>query len=289
MEKKNSNRDYSVTQKAELLTFLQGALPPKDAKNAKAMLKYRSVLVNGKVVTQYNHALRPGQTVTIKPPSKNESPLAKFIIFENDELLVMNKPAGLLSIASDSERDNTAYRLATQYMRDNNPRSRVFIVHRLDRDTSGVLLFAKNEQIKLQLQDNWANVVKTRGYTAIVEGIPEKSEDVLRSWLRESEKAHRVFESDKPGDGLEAITQYRVVRSSATHSMLDIRLMTGRKNQIRVQMSGIGHPVVGDKRYGATTNPLKRLALHAHLLEIEHPVTGEFMSFRAVRPRGFKV
>ncbi|MDR0861633.1 MAG: RluA family pseudouridine synthase [Oscillospiraceae bacterium] len=284
MKKEPTKAEYAVTESGELLAFLAAALPQKLRSNAKALLKYRAVLVDGAVVTQYNHKLRRGQTVTILPQGQGGE--LDGIIYEDDEIIVLNKPEGLLSIATERDKQNTAYHQLTEYVKRRDPRNRIFVVHRLDRDTSGVLIAAKTEKMKLLLQDNWAELVKTRGYTAIAEGKLAEPTGTLRSWLRETQ-THVVFESATAGDGLEAITEYRVTRESAAYSMLDIRLQTGRKNQIRVQLRGLGHPVVGDKKYGAATNPMHRLGLHAHLLELEHPVTRKLMSFSAGIPAAF--
>ncbi|MDR0839147.1 MAG: RNA pseudouridine synthase [Oscillospiraceae bacterium] len=282
IKKEPGIREYTVAEDCELLAFLSAALPARD--NAKALLKYRAVYVDGAVTTQYNHALTRGQTVAIAP--RNRRAELDGILYEDAEIIVFNKPAGLLSIATERERENTAYRMLTEHVRSGDARGRIFVVHRLDRDTSGVLLAAKTEGMKRLLQDNWAELVKTRGYTALVEGRLAERSGTLRSWLRET-STHVVYESGVEGDGVEAVTEYRVLRESAAYSLLDIRLKTGRKNQIRVQLGGIGHPVAGDKKYGAATSPIKRLGLHAHLLEIEHPVTGELMSFAATLPGVF--
>ncbi|MDR1564467.1 MAG: RluA family pseudouridine synthase [Oscillospiraceae bacterium] len=277
--------EYPVKEEGELLAFLLSVLPAGTRRNAKAILKYRAVLVDGRVVTQFNHKLRRGQRVTVLPPMQGD--ILEGILYEDDEIIVFNKPEGLLSIATEKENTNTAYHLLNEHVKQINAHNRIFIVHRLDRDTSGVLLAAKNERVKYLLQDNWANIVKTRGYRAIVEGKLKEQEGTLHSWLCETQ-THLVYESTSPGKGLEAITDYQVMRESAVYSLLDIRLQTGRKNQIRVQLSSLGHPVAGDKKYGAATNPLRRLALHAHLLELEHPVTGALLSFSAKTPSAFK-
>jgi 23S rRNA pseudouridine1911/1915/1917 synthase len=276
--------EYVVSDDCELLAFLTDVLPSKKKSSAKAWLKYRAVRVDGAVVTQYNHRLARGQTVIINPQPGAVD--LQGIIYEDDEFIVMNKPEGLLSVATENEREKTAYRLLTEHVKKSDPQSRIFIVHRLDRDTSGVLLAAKTKEMKLLLQDNWAQLVKLRAYTAVVEGRLTKPEDTLHSWLRET-STHMVYESGSAGDGLEAVTEYSVIKQSAKFSLLNVRLLTGRKNQIRVQLSGIGHPVVGDSKYGAATNPIKRLCLHANMLEITHPVTQNLLSFSAELPAAF--
>ena len=208
------------------------------------------------------------------------------IIYEDKEIIVINKPAGLLSIATEAQRDATAWRQVTDYLQIRNKRARAFIVHRLDRDTSGVLLFAKNEEIKLALQEKWNEIVTCRGYTAVVSGEPPKEEDTITSYLLEN-KAHIVYSAPKNKGGKEAVTCYRKVSSRRGFSLLDIEIKTGRKNQIRVHMKEAGCPVVGDKKYGDGSNPLRRLGLHAGKLELHHPVTGALLTFEAPMPAEF--
>ena len=164
---------------------------------------------------------------------------------------------------------------------------KIFIVHRLDRDTSGVMIFVKNENLKLELQKNWNEIVKKRTYIGIVEGRPKKDQDRIKSWL-ESTKTNRVYSSNKPGMGKEAITNYKIIRSNNFYSMLQIDIETGRKNQIRVHMQDLGHSIIGDQKYGSTFNPLKRLGLHAHKLEFVHPITNKTMCFEAEIPISFE-
>ncbi|MCL2634517.1 MAG: RNA pseudouridine synthase [Oscillospiraceae bacterium] len=206
------------------------------------------------------------------------------IIYEDRDIIVIDKPAGMLSISTDKREENTAYRFVNDYMR--SKRGRVFIVHRLDRETSGVMLFAKSEKVKLKLQDNWDNTAIKRGYIAIVEGrvtIPERR---ITSWLKQT-KSLQVYSGNREGDGKLAITNYKVLRVSGKYSLLELSLETGRKNQIRVHMKDIGHSVVGDKKYGATANPLNRLGLHASVLTVKQPTSGEEMQFKSETPQIF--
>ena len=186
-------------------------------------------------------------------------------------------------MARDRERLRTAYRMATDYVRQRDPGARVFIVHRLDRDTSGVLLFAKDEETKRAYQDNWDALVRRRGYLAAVEGRPPREADTVRTLLREN-AAHKVY-SVRSG-GKEAVTRYRVLRAGPRYALVEVELDTGRKNQIRAHMSELGCPVAGDRAYGAATDPLGRLCLHAHELALSDPFTGEERVFRAEPPRG---
>jgi 23S rRNA pseudouridine1911/1915/1917 synthase len=292
MGQKGTNRkpdtELMVTEPSGLLDFLLLRLSDRSRNNVKSLLTHREVLVDGVVVTQYDRPLLIGQTVRISraitPGKKQQGALD--ILYEDDDIIAINKPAGLLSISTDKEKELTAYHLLTDYVRLNNPANRIFAVHRLDRDTSGVLIVAKNERIKLALQDNWADLVSQRAYMAVVEGQLAEKSGRIRSWLKET-KTHIMYSSSKTGDGQESITNYQVIKETASYSLLDIHLETGRKNQIRVHMKELGHPVVGDKKYGANINPLKRLGLHAYKLELKHPFTKEVMCFQTQLPKSF--
>ena len=211
------------------------------------------------------------------------------IIYEDKDIIVIDKPAGMLSIATgkfpvNKGFENTVHSLLNDYMR--SKRGRVWIVHRLDRETSGVMLLAKSERIKLKLQDNWADMAIKRGYIAVVEGKVRTPERKITSWLKQT-KSLLVYSSNKENDGKIAITNYRTLEVGKNYSLLDISLETGRKNQIRVHMKDIGHTVAGDKKYGAKTNALGRLGLHARVLTIKHPTSGEKMNFESAMPDCF--
>lgn len=285
MERKQKPpRQYQVETQTTLLPFLLASVQDKSRNTVKGLLTRGQVQVNGKTVTRHDHPLTPGQTVTILPENMKKAQLPFPILYEDDKILVVDKPAGLLSMASDKEKTRTAYHQVTEYVRANDPRARVFIVHRLDRDTSGVLLFAKDETTKRAFQDNWETIVRRRGYTAVVEGAPPKESDTVRSLLREN-AVHKVY--SVPHGGKEAITHYKTVKQGKNYTLLEIDLSTGRKNQIRVHLSEMGCPIAGDKTYGAKTNPMGRLCLHAHELSFLHPLTKRETTFQAPLPRGF--
>ncbi|MDD4681421.1 MAG: RluA family pseudouridine synthase [Clostridia bacterium] len=279
---------FVVTECSGLFDFLKLKLTNQSRNNIKSLLTHRQVTVDGRVVTQYDFPLKEEQTVRIVRSiirGQNEKDVPQ-IVYEDTDLIVINKPAGLLSIA-DHKNGVSAYHLLTDYVRRTNPKARIFIVHRLDRDTSGVLMFAKNEKLKLALQDNWGGLVEHRGYVAIVEGRLKEKNGRIRSWLKET-KTMLVYSSPKAGDGLEAITNYQVINETPDYSLLNIQLETGRKNQIRVHMKDLGHSIVGDTKYGARTNPLKRLGLHAHKLELRHPFCHQLLCFETEVPENFK-
>lgn len=207
------------------------------------------------------------------------------IIYEDKELLVVNKPSGLLTIATDKENYRTLYHEAREYVKKQNPHNKIFIVHRLDKDTSGVVVFAKNEKLKLAFQNSWNILAKNREYKALVCGKPPTLKGQVKSYLKET-KTLQVY-STWAKTGKLALTNYEVLKSNKEFSFIKINILTGRKNQIRVAMHDIGCPIVGDKKYGATKNPYRRLCLHASKLELIHPFTQKEMVFEAKVPEIF--
>ena len=201
------------------------------------------------------------------------------IIYEDKEILVVNKPSKLLTVGTDKERERTLYHEVREYLHKKN--QKVFVVHRLDKDTSGIVLFAKNPRLKELLQRDWLRY--TREYKVVVEGKLPKIKDTLRFYLQE-DKNHHVYVSDK---GLSSVTEYEVLSTNSTQSLLRVRIKTGRKNQIRASLAYIGNPIVGDKKYDAKINSLSRLGLHASRLVIKHPVTNKEMTFVSKAPKVF--
>lgn len=208
------------------------------------------------------------------------------IVYEDKSIIVVNKPAHLLTISTDNEKEKTLFHKVISYEKQKNKNNKIFIVHRLDRDTSGLIVFAKSEKVKKILQDNWDKMAKTRGYIAVVEGKAEKKKDTIKNWIKERSD-FTSYTSDKPSDGKLAITKYELLNTSKSYSLLKIEILTGRKNQIRVHMKDMGNPIIGDKKYGARTNPLKRLGLHANILELEHPITHQILKFESKIPTQF--
>lgn len=208
------------------------------------------------------------------------------IVYEDRSIIVVNKPAHLLTISTDNEKEKTLFHKVINYEKQKNKNNKIFIVHRLDRDTSGLIVFAKSEKVKRVLQDNWDRIAKTREYIAVVEGKVEKKKDTIKNWIKERSD-FTSYTSDKPNDGKLAITKYELLNTSKSYSLLKIEILTGRKNQIRVHMKGIGHPIIGDKKYGAKNDPLKRLGLHANILELEHPITHQILKFESKMPTQF--
>ncbi|WP_304226594.1 RluA family pseudouridine synthase [Gracilinema caldarium] len=212
-------------------------------------------------------------------------PLGMEILFEDEDLIVVFKPAGLLSVAAGGQRDRTAYMILNEYLRRRGKRQQVAVVHRLDRDTSGVMVFAKSGAMKKALMDNWDALVIERRYVAVVEGQIDEPEGVIDLPLMEGPKGRMLVA--QPGRGWRALTRWRLLRSGSRYSLLSLELETGRRNQIRVHCAAIGHPVVGDEKYGARTNPLRRLGLHAEKLLFRHPQTQSVLDFSVPPPALF--
>ncbi|SHF83266.1 tRNA pseudouridine32 synthase / 23S rRNA pseudouridine746 synthase/23S rRNA pseudouridine1911/1915/1917 synthase [Ornithinibacillus halophilus] len=281
--------NFEVEEASELLPFLLKSMPNRSRNSVKSILTRGQVSIDDHIETKHNYPLQPGNTVTIlknKAAVKQEQLIGLTILYEDEDIIVVDKAAGLLSIASQKEKKQTAHHQLMEYVRLENPLNRIFVVHRLDKDTSGVMMFAKSEKVKRTLQDNWKRIVKERTYVALVEGKVEKSEGTIASWLKET-KTHLMYSSQEKNGGLRAVTHYKVLRSNKEYSLLKVQLETGRKNQIRVHMKDLGHPVVGDKKYGAKTNPVGRLGLHAKILSFNHPTTNQLLLFKSDVPTTF--
>jgi 23S rRNA pseudouridine1911/1915/1917 synthase len=192
----------------------------------------------------------------------------------------------VLSIATEKQKDNTAYSTLSDHVKRQDPRNRIFVVHRLDRETSGLMMFAKSEKVQKLLQESWNETIEQRTYLAVVEGYVQKREDTIVSYLVES-KALIVYSNKNAEVGQKAITHYEVIKSNKNFSLLKVNLETGRKNQIRVHAKDIGHSVVGDEKYGAKSDPIKRLGLHAWVLAFKHPITGKDLNFETEIPAKF--
>lgn len=281
-------KQYKVTEEGELLLFLLDRLSNQGRNSIKSLLAHGQVSVDDRIEKRYNHPLRPGQTVTIRKDRTTVAPamIGLRILYEDDDLIVVHKDAGLLSIATPQETELTAYRQLTTHVRLTHPQNRIFVLHRLDRETSGVMMFAKSEKIQQTMQDGWKDIVKERMYVALVEGMVKKTQGTITSWLKESSTL-KMYSSPYPNDGQHAITHYKVLQANRNYSLLEIHLETGRKNQIRVHMQDIGHPVANDKKYGAKTKPFSRLGLHARVLSFDHPTTGKLMRFETEIPKQF--
>lgn len=286
--KKPQTTTLVVNEPEELMKFLIAQLPHKNRNNIKTLLKKRQVLVEGKAISQFNYLLKPGQKIVLDqaPTSMATQMRGITVVYEDKDLIVVNKNAGLLTMATDKEKRATVYSILSNYVKDNNKDSKIFIVHRLDRETSGLMLFAKNEEMQELLQESWKETVEERSYLAVIDGKLDPAEGSYRSYLFES-KVFKVHSTNDPEKGREAITHYSTLKSNDSYSLLKVNLETGRKNQIRVHLQELKHPVVGDKKYGSTSNPIGRLGLHAWVLAFTHPVTGKKVRFETSIPGSF--
>ncbi len=280
-------QEFKVSQQGELLDFLIEMQVRKSRNAIKSLLAHKQIKVNGKLITQYNHELNSGDKVSVMKfdQSRKEKRLTGLkIVFEDEELIVIDKEAGFLSVSTDKEKLSTAYSMLNEYEKKKNKNERVFVLHRLDREVSGLLMFARSAEVQDIFQKNWDNLVKAYIYAAVVDGQPQKKEGTIVSWLTEN-KNFVMLSSLSDNGGLRSVTHYKMVKSIGRYSLLDFEMETRRKNQIRVQMQSIGHSIVGDKKYGASTNPIKRIALHARELTLKHPMTGEVLEFKSSIPK----
>lgn len=287
---RNKYTDYMVHEPMELMTFLAAKMPQASRTKLKSLLTKRVVYVDQQITTQYNFPLKPGMKVQIsraKAGHEFHNRLMK-IVYEDAYLIVIEKEPGLLSVKTEHEKERTAASMLTEYIRRSNKRGQVYVVHRLDRDTSGLMMFAKDERTQNTLRDNWHQIVNDRRYVAVVCGDMEQDAGTVKSWL--TDRKLYVYSSPTDDGGQIAITHYSTIKRANGYSLVELRLETGRKNQIRVHMADLGHPVAGDGRYGREddVNPLHRLGLHAFKLCFIHPVTGEQMHFETPYPAAFK-
>ncbi len=279
---------YTVSKNDLLLPSLLSNLPHKTRKIIKAVLRDRQVHVDGRPVTQFDHDLKPGQRVDVQWSRNSEKTRADElgIVHMDSALIVVNKPAGLLTIATAKEKRRTAYSMLSSFVKAEAPTNKIFIIHRLDRETSGLLMFARNERVKEQIQKNWIATVSQRSYVGVVEGQVNPPTGTVTSWLRES-SAFTVYSSQNKNHGKKAVTRYRTLSGNAHFTLLQINLETGKKHQIRVHMQDLGHPITGDRKYGSHLDPLRRMGLHAQILAFEHPLTGKVYHFDTGVPKTF--
>lgn len=290
IEKEKVKKDtiLKVTEDTELLKFLLETLKTQSRNNVKSLLSNEQIIIKDEVVRQFNHKLKAGDEVVINWSKirDKDQPLGLKIVYEDDYLIGVEKDAGVLSVETEKNTAETAYSALSDYLKKKNPKAMIFIVHRLDRDTSGVMIFAKNQEVQKKLRDSWQESVKERKYVAVVQGTMKEDEGTIISWLKEN-KAMIVYSSQKEDDGYKAITHYKVIKKNYDYSLVELDLETGRKNQIRVHMMDMGHSVIGDEKYKSTTDPIFRLGLHAKGLKFIHPVTGEEVNLETKIPEAF--
>lgn len=271
-----------------LLEYLLTAMSDRKRTTVKDYLKHRQVRVNGNVTTRFDLKVGRGDTVEVNT-SREFQTLRNprlTIVHEDDDVIVVNKGYGLLSVGNDRIKTGTAYSILRDYVKRVDQRQKIFIVHRLDQHTSGLMMFAKNAEAKETMQHNWNNMVLERRYVCVVEGKLKDTQGEIRSYLAENSQ-HEVYSTDDPSAGQLAVTRYRVLKSGNGYTLVEVQLETGRKNQIRVHMKDLGHPIAGDRKYGASTSPIHRLALHAMTLRFAHPVSRADMNFSTPVPISF--
>ena len=269
-------KELIVDKEEELLTYLKEHISGSK-NNIKSLLTNELISVNGKTVTKYNYLLKVNDRISIGAKKINSFLGKVKIIYEDKDFLVVDKPSGMLTVATeeDKESNNNLYQVLSNYVKKKNSNAKVYIVHRLDKDTSGVILFAKNEKLKNILQDKW-NDIATRIYYAVVYG-KTKEKEVLKTYLKE-DKNLITYVSD---EGKLAITEYERVKYNENYSLLKINIKTGRRNQIRVQLKEINHPIVGDSKYYKKDKEHKRMMLHASKLEITNPINKKTYVFES--------
>jgi RluA family pseudouridine synthase len=276
-----------VKEQIELLEYLFKLYPDSPATRVKKMLKNGLIKCNGKIITSHSYKLRPGDKVEISTHEEKKESVSRLIpydvLYEDNNVIVIDKPAGISTSSTDNS-PNVFSTLKDELKRKTFGRLRVFVVHRLDKEVSGVLLFAKSKKATDYFKDNWSSVEKK--YYALVEGIPEEPEGVIRSWLKE-DNFQKVYSTSNPHDAKYAVTHYKILKEIEGNALLEVKIETGRKNQIRVHLSDIGCSIVGDRKYGASDEFIRRVRLHAFYLSFPDPVTGKIISVESPMPKGF--
>ena len=295
---------YKVNKSDTLMEFLLRKCNTS-RNNVKSLLTRRQVLVNGSVVTQFDFPLGKDDEVKLskksvqgniaparvrretekREPRGKKGPTTVKIIYEDEDFIAIDKPVGLLSVESDNETE-CAFAHVFEYLQQSGKNVRPYILHRIDKETSGVLVFAKNPKVYSMLKMRWSEYVSLREYYAVVEGVMEKKEDTIVSYLKENK--NNLMYSTQDITGQKAITKYSVLKENEQYSLLKVQIETGKKNQIRVHMQSLNHPVVGDDKYGGAKNPLKRLGLHASKLSFIHPVSKTEITIAASVPAQFR-
>lgn len=278
---------YKVTKDDTLLHWLLDNVKGESKSKIKATLKNQGIRVDGKQITKFDYPLKPGMKVSVSKSKRNRQFKSKYlkIVYEDQYLVVIEKNIGILSMAAGHSTLNCKTVL-DRYFNETRQHCQAHVVHRLDRDTSGLMIYAKDKATALKLEEDWHHTVYDRRYVALVSGEMEEDEGTIANWLKDN-KAYITFASPTDNGGKYAVTHFHTLRRSPDYSLVEFRLETGRKNQIRVHIADMGHPVCGDVKYGNGDNPCGRLCLHAYILCFIHPVTHQKMEFETPIPGTF--
>ena len=280
---KEKKKELVVNREDTLLNILCADLKDLSKKTIKNYIKHGMVEVNKSIEKNSSKVISQGSTIIVFFSPRAIPKIDLEILYEDNDLIAINKPHGLLSISNSKEKDLTAFRLVSDYIKRNNPKSKLFVIHRLDQETSGVLLFSKNLKLKENLQKNWNDIVKTREYICVVKGkMPNCG--TFKSYLTMNH-FQKVYSTRNEEIGKLAITNYELLKYKNHFSLLRVKIDTGRRNQIRVHMSEDNHPIVGDKKYGSPINPIGRLALHASELSLVDPRTNKILTIKSNPPK----
>ena len=284
---KNQYDQYVVDREAPLLDWMLSVLPGSRTK-IKAILQGRGIKVDGKLITQFDFPLKPGMKVSVSKSKKNDTFKSRYvnIVYEDRWLIVVEKKVGILSMAAGHSSLNVKSVL-DDYFKRTRQKCNAHVVHRLDRDTSGLMIYAKDMQTEQLLERDWHGTVYDRRYVAVVSGEMEEDEGTIANWLKDN-AAYVTYSSPVDNGGKYAVTHFHTLKRTTEHSLVEFRLETGRKNQIRVHTSDMGHPICGDIKYGNGDDPLHRLCLHAYVLCFYQPVTGKPMEFETPIPAQFR-
>lgn len=283
----NDYDHYRVDEKAPLLEWLLANVKGESRSKIKATLKGRGIKVNGKQTTRFDYPLEPGMKISVSRNKRNDTFRSRYVrlVYEDRHIVVLEKAVGILSMAAGHSSLNVK-KVLDDYFKKTRQKCTAHVVHRLDRDTSGLMIYAKSKEIEQMLEHDWHHVVYDRRYVAVVSGEVYDDEGTIANWLKDN-KAYVTYSSPVDNGGKYAVTHFHVLHRTTDHSLVEYRLETGRKNQIRVHSADMGHPVCGDIKYGNGDDPLHRLCLHAYVLCFYHPVTHERMEFDTPVPSAF--
>ena len=283
---------FAITQAGTLLPTAMALLPDMSPTKVKSLLRHHQLAVNGTPSSQFNRPVQAGDELEVNFDRSFRvfsHPRLK-IVYEDDDVMVVDKGYGMLSTSAGGDKaGETVFSLLRQWVKGYNEHARIYVVHRLDRDTSGLMLLVRSAKARDKMVKQWSTMVLDRRYAAVVEGSVKEEKGMVQNYLYDDQDGYMVLSSDDPEcGGRIAKTRYTVLQRSPRYSLLQLSLRTGHKNQLRVHMADIGHPISGDRKYGGRPNAIHRLALHATVLSFVHPVTGQTMTFESPMPQGFE-